>query len=91
MADDRGEEMQVYRRSVPFGTLDTQGLHFVSFGRDLHRFDLQLRRMYGLVDDGVVDHLLSFTEARTGSFWFCPSAEDLDIAAPLPTDEDEDD
>lgn len=88
VADESGDELKVYRRSVPFADATTQGLHFVSFGRDLDRFDRQLRNMYGLADDGVVDHLLQFTRARTGSFWLCPSVEDLDAVAPVPDDED---
>jgi putative iron-dependent peroxidase len=89
VADETGEELKVYRRSVPFADATVQGLHFVSFGRDIDRFDHQLRSMYGLTDDGVVDRLLGFTRARTGSFWFCPSVEDLDAVAPVP-DDDED-
>ena len=88
VADDDGEELAVYRRSVPWATAASQGLHFVSFGADLARFDLQLRHMYGLVDDGVTDRLLDFTSATTGSFWFCPSVDDLDEIAPLPEDDD---
>ena len=67
----------------------TQGLHFVSFGADLDRFDLQLRHQYGLVDDGIIDRLLEFTTPMTGSFWLCPSVDDLDRIAPVPDDEDE--
>lgn len=88
VADETGAELLVYRRSVPFADATTQGLHFVSFGRDIDRFDRQLRSMYGLADDRVVDQLLSFTRARTGSFWFCPSVEDLDAVAPVPDDEE---
>lgn len=84
--DDDGEELAVYRRSVPWATAAAQGLHFVSFGADVERFDLQLRHQYGLVD-GVTDRLLEFTTPHTGSFWRCPSVEDLDRIAPLPDDE----
>jgi porphyrinogen peroxidase len=82
--DETGEELQVYRRSVPWATATERGLHFVSFGADVARFDAQLRRMYGMANDGLVDRLLAFTQARTGSFWFCPSADALDDVAPLP-------
>jgi putative iron-dependent peroxidase len=85
---DDGEELKVYRRSVPWATAARQGLHFVSFGLDTERFDLQLRHQYGLVDDGVTDRLLEFTTPDTGSFWRCPSIEDLDRIAPLPDDDD---
>ena len=65
-----------------------QGLHFVAFGPDVDRFDVQLRHMCGLVDDGVTDRLLDFTTPLTGSFWFCPSIDELDRLAPA-ADEDE--
>lgn len=88
VADDAGEELVVYRRSVPFADATVQGLHFVSFGQDLDRFDRQLRAIYGLAEDGVVDRLLEFTRAKTGSYWLCPSVDDLDAVAPLPAGED---
>ena len=50
VADEDGEELDVYRRSVPWADAAEQGLQFVSFGRDVDRFDLQLRHIYGEVD-----------------------------------------
>ncbi len=85
--DDDGEELVVYRRSVPWAIAVQQGLHFVAFGADTDRFDLQLRTMYGLVDDGLTDRMLRYTTPTTGSFWFCPSVEALDAIAPLPDDD----
>ena len=52
------------------------------------RGDRQLRAIYGLAEDGVVDRLLEFTRAKTGSYWLCPSVDDLDAVAPLPAGED---
>jgi putative iron-dependent peroxidase len=86
--DADGEELVVYRRSVPWATAAEQGIHFVAFGADTDRFELQLRTMYGLEEDGLTDRLLAFTTPVTGSFWFCPSVEALDAVAPLPDDED---
>lgn len=83
MADESGEELMVYRRSVPWATAGEQGLMFVSFGADTLRHDMQMRQMYGMVDDAIVDRLLDFTTPDTGSFWRCPSVEDLDLVAPL--------
>lgn len=83
-----GEELEVYRRSVPWANASEQGLHFVSFGRDVDRFDQQLRALFGVDDPALVDRLQQFTTALTGSFWFCPSVEDLDALAPVPDDED---
>lgn len=83
VADESGEELMVYRRSVPWATVGEQGLMFVSFGADTLRHDMQMRQMYGMVDDAIVDRLLDFTTPDTGSFWRCPSVEDLDLVAPL--------
>lgn len=83
VADESGEELMVYRRSVPWATAGEQGLMFVSFGADTLRHDMQMRQMYGMVDDAIVDRLLDFTTPDTGSFWRCPSVEDLDLVAPL--------
>ena len=88
VADEDGEELDVYRRSVPWADAAEQGLQCVSFGRDIDRFDLQLRHIYGEVDPDLVDRLLSFTTALSGSFWFCPSVEDLDAIAPVPDEDD---
>ena len=90
VADEHGEELAVYRRSVPWALGAEQGLFFVSFGADWERFDLQLRHIYGLTVDGITDHLMSFTTAVTGSFWFCPTVEELDAIAEVPEEEDED-
>jgi putative iron-dependent peroxidase len=85
---DDGEELVVYRRSVPWAVAAEHGIHFVAFGADTDRFDRQLRSMYGLAGDGLTDRLLRFTTPITGSFWFCPSVEALESICPLPDDED---
>lgn len=88
VANEAGEELDVYRRSVPWANAAEQGLHFVSFARDIARFDQQLRSLYGMDDPTLVDRLQRFTTALTGSFWFCPSVEDLDAIAPVTDPED---
>lgn len=82
--DAAGEELPVWRRSVPYGTTAEHGLVFVAFSRDRARLDTMLRRMYGLADDGLRDALLDYTRAVTGSYYWCPPAE----ALPSRTDED---
>jgi porphyrinogen peroxidase len=64
-------EAFVLRRSMPYGGIAEHGLYFVAYGESLDRFERQLRRMSGR-DDGIVDGLLSFTRAVTGSYFFCP-------------------
>ena len=60
----------------------------MSSARDIARFDQQLRSLYGMDDPTLVDRLQRFTTALTGSFWFCPSVEDLDAIAPVTDPED---
>ena len=48
ITDEAGEELPIYRRSVPYGTVAEHGLYFVAFSADRTRFDRMLARMFGL-------------------------------------------
>ncbi|MBI4935444.1 MAG: Dyp-type peroxidase [Actinobacteria bacterium] len=74
--DDAGDELEIYRRSVPYGTVTEHGLHFVAFSADPTRFDTMLRRMFG-ADDDVHDRLTEFSTPVTGALWWVPSLESL--------------
>ncbi len=50
--EEDGEELEVFRRSVPYGDLEEHGLLFVAFSADQARLALMLDRMAG-IDDGV--------------------------------------
>jgi putative iron-dependent peroxidase len=63
------------RRSMPWGDLRSHGLQFIAFVSDLDVIDLVLRRMCGLVD-GQPDALLKYTQAETGSYYYCPPLKD---------------
>ncbi len=73
---DDGEELAIYRRSVPYGTVAEHGLHFVAFSADPSRFTIMLERMFG-VGDGVHDRLIEFSTPVTGGYWWVPSLESL--------------
>jgi porphyrinogen peroxidase len=75
--DENGEEIEIFRRSVPFGTIAEVGLYFIAFSAELRRFDIMLARMFGTSGDGISDRLMSFTTPVTGSFFFAPSVEVL--------------
>ncbi len=75
-----GVGLKIYRRSSPYGTVTEHGLYFVAFACDLHRFDVQLKRMYGLAGDGLSDRLIAFSQAVTGAYWYVPSTEELQAA-----------
>jgi len=71
--DDAGEELPIYRRSVPYGTVAEHGLYFVAFSADRTRFDRMLGRMFGTDPDRIHDHLTDFSRPVSGSFYFAPS------------------
>lgn len=75
--DEAGEELEIYRRSVPWGTVEAQGLFFLAFSADPTRYERMLARMYGLAGDGLTDRLLEFTQAVSGAYYFAPSLQAL--------------
>ena len=60
--EEDGEELEIYRRSTPFGSATEQGLQFVAFTAEAERPRKMLRRMFG-VDDGTTDRLLGVLDA----------------------------
>lgn len=69
-------EAFVLRRSMPWSDEQGQGgLQFVAFGRTLDAFAAQLRRMTG-AEDGTQDALFRFTRPISGSYFWCPPAQD---------------
>lgn len=80
-----GEELQIFRRSVPYGTVAEAGLYFVAFSADPARFDLMLARMFGLAEDGVRDRMMDFSRAVSAGYYFAPSLNVLnELAGPEP-------
>ena len=50
--EEDGEELEIYRRSTPYGTLAEHGLYFIAFSADPSRFTKMLARMFGLSATG---------------------------------------
>jgi putative iron-dependent peroxidase len=42
-----GKELEIFRRSVPFGTAEEHALYFVAFSAQRSRYDRVLARMFG--------------------------------------------
>jgi porphyrinogen peroxidase len=80
--DATGNEIPIYRRSVPYGTVGEHGLQFVAFAADRERFDRMLARMYGTGGDGVHDRLIEFSRAVSGAYYYAPP---LNVIADLPS------
>ena len=77
--EEAGEELEIYRRSTPYGTVGEHGLYFIAFSAELTRFDKMLARIFGGAD-GVRDRLTDFTRPVSGSYYFAPSLESLAAA-----------
>jgi putative iron-dependent peroxidase len=75
--EENGEELEIYRRSVPYGRVGELGLYFVAFSAEPHRFDMMLARMFGTDGDGLHDRLTDFSRPMSGSYWFVPSLDAL--------------
>jgi len=72
-----GAELQILRRSYPWGTVHEAGLYFAAYTKSLDVFDVMLARMMGTMGDGLHDRLMEFSRAVTGATFFVPSLETL--------------
>ncbi len=78
-----GVEQEIFRRSVPFGTVQEHGLYFVAFSADPTRYDRMLARMFGVSGDGVRDRLTDFSRPVSAAYYFAPSYDALnEVAGP---------
>jgi putative iron-dependent peroxidase len=72
--DEAGEELQVFRRSTPYGSVGDHGLLFVAFSADRARLQIMLERMAGM-DDGIRDRVTDFSTPTSGAWYFAPPVE----------------
>lgn len=86
--DDDGKEIEIYRRSVPYGNSEEFGLYFIAFSDGLEAFDRMLANMYGTSGDGVHDRLMDFVHPVSGAYYFVPSVETMNALAPTPDAKD---
>ncbi|HVP02124.1 MAG TPA: Dyp-type peroxidase [Solirubrobacteraceae bacterium] len=76
-----GEELEIFRRSVPYGTAEESGLNFVAFSSARSRYDRMLSRMFGAAPDGPRDRLTDFSRPVSGAYYFAPSLTALNELA----------
>jgi putative iron-dependent peroxidase len=75
--EEDGEELEVLRHSLPYGTTAEHGLYFVAYCSTPVTFRKMLERMVMADGDGAYDRLLDFTTPVTGASFFVPSVEFL--------------
>jgi porphyrinogen peroxidase len=73
---DQDEFGNIFRRNMPYGTVDDHGTMFVGFSAEQKRLAGMLNSMAGLVT-GTRDALTRFTQPLTGAYYFVPSVESL--------------
>ncbi len=75
--EEQGEELEIVRHSVPYGTTAEAGLFFIAYCRSLDIPERMLSRMIGTAGDGLHDHLMDHSRAVSGASFFAPSLEML--------------
>ena len=76
--EENGEELEILRQSMPYGTTSENGLYFIAYGKTPDVFFKMLARMVRRDGLGHYDHLLDVTRAVTGASFFVPSVELLE-------------
>ena len=71
---DGDSTLQIFRRSIPWGTPVDNGLVFIAFTNDQPRITQMLENMAG-VSDGIRDALTHYSTPETGSYFLTPSME----------------
>jgi porphyrinogen peroxidase len=90
-----GEERQIVRLNMPFGSVAEPelGTYFIGYARNPDVIEEMLTNMFVGRPPGNHDRILDFSRAVTGTLFFVPSADFLDdppapdlAAAPVPVD-----
>ena len=73
---EHGDELDIFRRNVPYGTVSEHGTLFIGFSADQHRMHRMLEQMAG-ADGGPRDALTRYSTPLTGAYYFVPSVQAL--------------
>jgi putative iron-dependent peroxidase len=86
IADADGNELQIVRGNMPFGTLGNgeSGTYYIAYAADPGVTERMLRNMFIGDPPGNTDRILDFSTAMTGTMFFVPTADFLDDPPPLP-------
>lgn len=74
--DAQGDEMKIFRRNVPYGTVVNHGTLFIGFCATQYPLQKMLEQMAG-VDGGPRDALTGYSTPLTGAYYFTPSVHAL--------------
>ena len=86
ITDDDGEELDILRANMPFGTAGTDeaGTYYIGYSRNPDVTERMLRNMFLGDPPGNTDRILDFSTALTGGMFFTPTIDFLDDPPALP-------
>ncbi len=89
LTDDDGNDLQIVRANMPFGSLGEaeSGTYYIAYSGNPDVTERMLRNMFIGDPPGNTDRILDFSTARTGSMFFVPTIGFLDDPPPLPGDD----
>ena len=81
-----GEEVQILRDNMPFGSVGDgrYGTYFIGYARSPATIEQMLTNMFAGSPEGNYDRLLDFSTARTGNLFFVPSVPLLENLGATP-------
>jgi len=88
VVDEDGEEVDIVRDNMPFGSAANgeYGTYFIGYARSPQTIELMLTNMFVGRPPGNYDRLLDVSRAVTGSLFFVPSVPLLESLADDPAD-----
>lgn len=80
--EENGEQLQIVRDNMPFGSIKEGefGTYFIGYARSPSRTERMLQNMFVGNPPGNYDHILDVSNAVTGNLFFVPTADFLDAA-----------
>jgi len=89
ITDDDGNDLQIVRANMPFGTLGgpsggESGTYYIAYSGDPDVTEKMLSNMFIGDPPGNTDRILDFSTAQTGTMFFVPTIDFLDDPPSLP-------
>lgn len=90
LTDEDGNDLQIVRANMPFGTLGgasggESGTYYIAYAADPDVTEKMLSNMFIGDPPGNTDRILDFSTAKTGTLFFVPTIDFLDDPPPSPT------
>jgi len=90
ITDEDGNDLQIVRANMPFGTLGgasggESGTYYIAYLADPDVTEKMLTNMFIGDPPGNTDRILDFSTAKTGTMFFVPTIDFLDDPPPQPT------